>query len=211
MRIKGYASWDLVIGTWGCWGECMGVIWWDEGVRDSLGTKGEQWVYFGGKNCCETVRPGVGLGHYKLRILVVVSSGWSFIYVVPGQMTYPVLSLTLDSARSYVMYVVIVAIVGVVIVVTIIGVVVVIGVKGKQEKDKNQIKTGQKREACRSQEKFKAVAVNKEGKTKQNAKRMARNANAVKSYSSFKRKKKRKGLEVQMHQSIKSRANSAHC
>nr|GEW90740.1 hypothetical protein [Tanacetum cinerariifolium] len=33
----------------------------------------------------------------------VVSSGGSFIYVVTGQKTYPVASLTLDSARSYVM------------------------------------------------------------------------------------------------------------
>nr|GEW03632.1 hypothetical protein [Tanacetum cinerariifolium] len=33
----------------------------------------------------------------------VVSSGWSFISAVPGQMTYPVASLTLDSARSYVL------------------------------------------------------------------------------------------------------------
>nr|GEZ05907.1 hypothetical protein [Tanacetum cinerariifolium] len=33
----------------------------------------------------------------------VVSSGWSFIFAVPGQMTYPVASLTLDNARSYVM------------------------------------------------------------------------------------------------------------
>nr|GEU34469.1 hypothetical protein [Tanacetum cinerariifolium] len=33
----------------------------------------------------------------------VVSSGWSFISAVPGQMTYPVESLALDSARSYVM------------------------------------------------------------------------------------------------------------
>ncbi|GJT93617.1 hypothetical protein Tco_1082462 [Tanacetum coccineum] len=33
----------------------------------------------------------------------VVSSGWSFVSAVPGQMTYPVASLTLDSTRSYVM------------------------------------------------------------------------------------------------------------
>ncbi|GJT80488.1 hypothetical protein Tco_1054830 [Tanacetum coccineum] len=33
----------------------------------------------------------------------VVSSGWSFVSAVPGQMTYPVASLTLDGARSYVM------------------------------------------------------------------------------------------------------------
>nr|GEV69859.1 putative reverse transcriptase domain-containing protein [Tanacetum cinerariifolium] len=33
----------------------------------------------------------------------VVSSGWSFISEIPGQMAYPVASLTLDSTRSYVM------------------------------------------------------------------------------------------------------------
>ncbi|GJU19101.1 reverse transcriptase domain-containing protein [Tanacetum coccineum] len=35
--------------------------------------------------------------------LQVVSSGWSFVSAVLGQMTYPVSSLTLDSVRSYVM------------------------------------------------------------------------------------------------------------
>ncbi|GJT63314.1 hypothetical protein Tco_1006847 [Tanacetum coccineum] len=34
----------------------------------------------------------------------VVSSGWSFVSAVLGQMTYLVASLTLDSARSYVMH-----------------------------------------------------------------------------------------------------------
>ncbi|GJU30958.1 hypothetical protein Tco_1174547 [Tanacetum coccineum] len=33
----------------------------------------------------------------------VVSSGWSFVSTVPGQMTYSVASPTLDSAGSYVM------------------------------------------------------------------------------------------------------------
>ncbi|GJX74354.1 hypothetical protein Tco_0312949 [Tanacetum coccineum] len=33
----------------------------------------------------------------------VVSSGWSFVSAVPGQMTYSVASPTLDSAGSYVM------------------------------------------------------------------------------------------------------------
>nr|GEW54496.1 hypothetical protein [Tanacetum cinerariifolium] len=49
-------------------------------------------------------------------------------------------------------------------------------VKENQEKDKNQIKTEQKREACRSQKKFKAVAVDKGRKTEENAKRMVENA-----------------------------------
>nr|GEZ54291.1 hypothetical protein [Tanacetum cinerariifolium] len=50
----------------------------------------------------------------------------------------------------------------------------------KPRKGQNQIKTGQKREAWRSREKSKTVTVNKEGKTEQNAKRRARNANASK-------------------------------
>ncbi|GKD85876.1 hypothetical protein Tco_1357030 [Tanacetum coccineum] len=38
-----------------------------------------------------------------LYSLLIASSGWSFISAVPGQMTHPVASLTLDSARSCVM------------------------------------------------------------------------------------------------------------
>ncbi|GKA50835.1 hypothetical protein Tco_0743908 [Tanacetum coccineum] len=38
-----------------------------------------------------------------IEVLEVVSSGWSFVSGVPGQMTYPVASSTLDSARSYMM------------------------------------------------------------------------------------------------------------
>nr|GEV14981.1 hypothetical protein [Tanacetum cinerariifolium] len=68
-----------------------------------------------------------------------------------------------------------------------------IGGERKPRKGQNQIKTRQKREACQSREKFKAVAVGRARKTEQNTKRMAKNANAVKSYSNFKRKKKRKG------------------
>nr|GFA42086.1 hypothetical protein [Tanacetum cinerariifolium] len=49
-------------------------------------------------------------------------------------------------------------------------------VKENQEKNKNQIKTGQKREACQSREKFKAVAVERGRKTEENKKRMAENA-----------------------------------
>nr|GEV65558.1 hypothetical protein [Tanacetum cinerariifolium] len=80
----------------------------------------------------------------------------------------------------------------------------------KPRKGQNQIKTRQKREACRSREKFKAVAVNKERKTEQNTKRMAKNANAVKSYSSLKRMKKRRGLEVKIQESSTTRAISAY-
>nr|GEW44088.1 hypothetical protein [Tanacetum cinerariifolium] len=48
-------------------------------------------------------------------------------------------------------------------------------VKENQEKDKNRIKTGQKREAWRSQEKFKAVAVERGSKNEENKKRMVEN------------------------------------
>nr|GEV70200.1 homogeneously-staining region [Tanacetum cinerariifolium] len=50
------------------------------------------------------------------------------------------------------------------------------------KKGQNQIKTGQKREAWRSREKLKAVTVNKERKTEENAKRRARNAKSYKLY-----------------------------
>nr|GEY64987.1 hypothetical protein [Tanacetum cinerariifolium] len=80
----------------------------------------------------------------------------------------------------------------------------------KTRKGQNQIKTGQKREAWRCRKKFKAVAVGRARKTEQNAKRMAKNANAVKSYTSLKRKKKRKGSKVQMLQSSNTRTNSAY-
>nr|GEY96944.1 hypothetical protein [Tanacetum cinerariifolium] len=67
-------------------------------------------------------------------------------------------------------------------------------VKNKQEKDKIGTKSDKKREAWRSPKKSKAVSVNKARKTEQNTKRMAENANTVKSYSKFKGMKKRKGL-----------------
>nr|GEY78830.1 retrovirus-related Pol polyprotein from transposon TNT 1-94 [Tanacetum cinerariifolium] len=47
-------------------------------------------------------------------------------------------------------------------------------------KGQNRIKTRQKREACQSREKFKAVAVDKGRKTEENAKRMVKNAYTVK-------------------------------
>nr|GEX09951.1 hypothetical protein [Tanacetum cinerariifolium] len=54
------------------------------------------------------------------------SRGWSFVSVVPSQMTHLVASITLDNARSYVMQVSIVVAVVLVIVDTIIGIVVVV-------------------------------------------------------------------------------------
>nr|GEW09606.1 hypothetical protein [Tanacetum cinerariifolium] len=71
----------------------------------------------------------------------------------------------------------------------------------KPRKGKNWIKTGQKREACRSQEKFKAVAVERGRKTKENKKRMVKNAYTVKKLCKFKEKKKREGPYVQYQES----------
>nr|GEX31732.1 hypothetical protein [Tanacetum cinerariifolium] len=71
-------------------------------------------------------------------------------------------------------------------------------VKENLRKGQNWIKNGQKREACRSREKSEAVTVDRARKTEQNAKRMAENANTCKSYSKFKRKKKGKGLKVEL-------------
>nr|GFA12708.1 hypothetical protein [Tanacetum cinerariifolium] len=84
-------------------------------------------------------------------------------------------------------------------------------VKEKTRKGQNRIKTRQRWEACRSWEKFKVVTVGRGRKTEQNAKRMAKNANAVKSYSSLKRKKKRKGLKVQILESITTWAKAENC
>nr|GEV90953.1 hypothetical protein [Tanacetum cinerariifolium] len=76
-------------------------------------------------------------------------------------------------------------------------------VKEIPRKEQNRIKTGQKREAYRSREKFKAVTVERGRKTEQNAKRRAENAYTVKSYSKFKGMKKRKGLKVYFKESYK--------
>nr|GEZ73706.1 hypothetical protein [Tanacetum cinerariifolium] len=78
-------------------------------------------------------------------------------------------------------------------------------VKENQEKDKNRIKTGQKREAWRSREKFKAVAVERGRKTEENKKRMAENAYTYQKLCKFKEKKKREWLEMQLLQSSNHR------
>ncbi|GKB51046.1 hypothetical protein Tco_0901799 [Tanacetum coccineum] len=44
----------------------------------------------------------IGITGYEYG-LKIVSSGWSFVSAVLGQMSYLVASLTLDSARTYVM------------------------------------------------------------------------------------------------------------
>nr|GEY76758.1 hypothetical protein [Tanacetum cinerariifolium] len=58
-----------------------------------------------------------------------------------------------------------------------------------------------KREAWRSQEKFKAVTVDKGRKTEENAKRMVENAYTVKKLLKFKEGKKRQGPNLQIDQS----------
>nr|GEZ36958.1 copia protein [Tanacetum cinerariifolium] len=70
-------------------------------------------------------------------------------------------------------------------------------------------KSEQKREACQSREKFKAVAVNRGRKTEQNAKRMAKNANTVKSYSSYKKMEEVKGQKCKYSKVPKTRAKTA--
>nr|GEW09910.1 hypothetical protein [Tanacetum cinerariifolium] len=79
-------------------------------------------------------------------------------------------------------------------------------VKEKQENDKNRIKTGQKREACRSWEKFKAVAVERGRKTEENKKRMAENAYTYQKLCKFKEKKKREGPFLYLQESSNTRA-----
>nr|GEV22033.1 hypothetical protein [Tanacetum cinerariifolium] len=81
-------------------------------------------------------------------------------------------------------------------------------VNENQEKDKNRIKTEQKREACRSREKFKAVAVERGRKTEENKKRMAENAYTYQKLFKFKEKKKRKGPEMKFFQSTTTGAKT---
>nr|GEZ44977.1 RNA-directed DNA polymerase, eukaryota [Tanacetum cinerariifolium] len=63
----------------------------------------------------------------------------------------------------------------------------------KIRKRQNRIKTGQKQEAGRSREKFKAVAVEKGRKTEENKKRMAENAYTYQKLFTFKERRKEKG------------------
>nr|GEY32943.1 hypothetical protein [Tanacetum cinerariifolium] len=83
-------------------------------------------------------------------------------------------------------------------------------VKESSRKGQNQIKTGQKQEAWRSREKFKAVTVDKGRKTEQNKKRMAENAYTYQKLFKFKERQKEKGPELQYCQSYKRGAISAN-
>nr|GEX21155.1 hypothetical protein [Tanacetum cinerariifolium] len=73
--------------------------------------------------------------------------------------------------------------------------------KRKPRKGQNRIKTRQKQEACQSQEKFKAVTVERGRKTKENKKRMATNAYTYQKLCKFKEKKKREWPYVQYQES----------
>nr|GFA49399.1 putative reverse transcriptase domain-containing protein [Tanacetum cinerariifolium] len=64
--------------------------------------------------------------------------------------------------------------------------------KRKPRKGQNRIKTGQKREAWRSREKYKAVEVDKGRKTEENAKRMVENAYTVKKLFKLLKKEEKK-------------------
>nr|GEU88509.1 hypothetical protein [Tanacetum cinerariifolium] len=75
----------------------------------------------------------------------------------------------------------------------------------KPRKRQNQIKTGQKREACRSREKFKAAAVERGRKTEENKKRMVENAYTYQKLCKFKEEKKREGPFLQLLESIKDK------
>nr|GFB38435.1 putative reverse transcriptase domain-containing protein [Tanacetum cinerariifolium] len=86
-----------------------------------------------------------------------------------------------------------------------------VGGERKPRKGQNRIKTGQKQEACQSQEKFKAVAVERGRKTEENKKRMVENAYTVKKLCKFKEKKKREGPFLQFKESTTTRANCANC
>nr|GFB50799.1 hypothetical protein [Tanacetum cinerariifolium] len=80
----------------------------------------------------------------------------------------------------------------------------------KPRKGQNRIKTRQKREACRSREKFKAVTVDKGRKTEENAKRMVENAYTVKKLFKYLKNEERKGPFLQVLQSSNTRTNSAY-
>nr|GEZ67080.1 Gag-Pol polyprotein [Tanacetum cinerariifolium] len=83
--------------------------------------------------------------------------------------------------------------------------------KRKPRKGQNRIKTEQKREAFRSREKFKAVAVERRRKTEENKKRMAENAYTYQKLCKLKEKKKREGQYVQFFQSSTTRTKIANC
>nr|GFA10274.1 hypothetical protein [Tanacetum cinerariifolium] len=77
--------------------------------------------------------------------------------------------------------------------------------KKRTKSDQNRTKTG----SVVKPGKFKAVTVDRAGKTEQNAKRMVENANTVKAISSFKEGRKERGLKVQICERSKRGAQAA--
>nr|GFA50362.1 hypothetical protein [Tanacetum cinerariifolium] len=75
----------------------------------------------------------------------------------------------------------------------------------KNEKMTKSDQNQTKREACRSREKFKAVAVERGRKTEENKKRMAENAYTYQKLCKFKEEKKREGPFLQLLESIKDK------
>nr|GEX40209.1 reverse transcriptase domain-containing protein [Tanacetum cinerariifolium] len=82
-------------------------------------------------------------------------------------------------------------------------------VKERSRKGQNRIKTGQKREAWRSQKMLNAVTVERARKTEENKKRMNENAYTVKKLLRFKETRKEKGPNLQLLQSSSRGASSA--
>nr|GEW34119.1 reverse transcriptase domain-containing protein [Tanacetum cinerariifolium] len=76
-------------------------------------------------------------------------------------------------------------------------------VKNKREKDKIETKSDKNEKRGEAREKFKAVTVDREGKTEENAKRMVENARTVKTLLKIKERKKRQGPDLQFHESNK--------
>nr|GEW53875.1 putative reverse transcriptase domain-containing protein [Tanacetum cinerariifolium] len=74
-------------------------------------------------------------------------------------------------------------------------------VKERSRKGQNRIKTGQKREAWRSREKVKGVAVDRARKNEENKKRMNENANTSQKLFKFKETRKEQGPHLQFLQS----------
>ncbi|GJY97349.1 hypothetical protein Tco_0514259 [Tanacetum coccineum] len=67
--------------------------------EDMCGSYRVMWKGYGMSKECYGARWRFG----NEQMIKVVFSGWSFVYAILGQMTYPVASSTLDSAGSYVM------------------------------------------------------------------------------------------------------------
>nr|GEV09257.1 protein reticulata-related 3, chloroplastic-like [Tanacetum cinerariifolium] len=84
-------------------------------------------------------------------------------------------------------------------------------VKENQEKDKNRIKTGQKGKRGEAGKSLKQLQLKEEEKPKKTKKEWPKTHTRIKSYSTLKEKKKRKGPEMQFFQSSTTRTKTANC